>query len=321
MPHPELIKVVGLKQISDTAKATLIQLAQEQDGVIPADAAHLMASATHRPIGDCSNALIELLAENLAFKNTEGRVEANFDLLGLAQMKCEIQSKLPAFEEVGRPHSPKGVSTLHELFDNEVDPIYLCTEVTHPSVFTRLAHRAELNRRTIFIVQGREQLRDDRKPHFDEVIFEWKKLVSGSPKIKRSIEIRIANEPNEALYTSALGRAYARFDMYRYDMESTRQGVLVRADRGSSFYEVISVRYQEVYVRSTPVASIWPGRWIRFQTSKYWIPTAAFASVFGIIHLLHWSAPMAIGSFAISFVARSAHEWWGKYRTRSTSLF
>jgi hypothetical protein len=310
-----------LQQISMTAKAALTQIAQEQDGVILADAHHLVASAIHRPLDECSTALIELTASDLVVRNAVGRLEANFDKLGLAEVKGEIQAKDPAYEIVGPPHSATAMTTLHELFATQELPIYLCTEVTHPSVFTQLRDRAALNRRTIFIIQGRHHLRDDRKPHFDEVLQEWKKLMKSSPQIKSSTEIRVAKQSNAPLYTSALAKNYVRFDMYNYDMDSTRDGVVIRADSGSSFYDLVRQSYEQAHIEAAPLFSLWPKQWLAFQTGKYWIPMVAFVLVFAIIRLFHWSAPAALGSLAISFVARSAHEWWGNFRSRSRTLF
>ncbi|SDZ13839.1 hypothetical protein [Nitrosomonas sp. Nm58] len=119
-------------------------------GIEQAATASMLAGATGDTLEMCSDVLQVLLGHRLLVFR-DGRVEANFELLGIDEAtKAVLQTHTEPLRSIGSPHSPSAMESLKEWLIAHDGIVYLGMGITSHRVFQEaLQSRAHAGRTTV----------------------------------------------------------------------------------------------------------------------------------------------------------------------------
>lgn len=253
----------------------LKEIALDPHGLEMISAPSVLASLVCRPLQDCNTAIVNLSSQQFLTQVTDdGRswLVANYQKLGIdEETRHQLLHRASPFKTLGAPHSPNALHTLDSLF-LEKEPIYLGLEITSHRVFRHLEERARNQLLTVFLLPKKSALQVERHRHYDEVLQEWMDFINkGSADVKKFTRIRNTNVAMPHLYTSSLTADHVRFDMYLFKEgeRTTRTGVMVEAQHGSSLYEVVYREYCDAVYSSLPIFSLWPAEWLGCYAKRF----------------------------------------------------
>ncbi len=300
--------------LSEKAEQALLMFAQDPHGIERDAAASIVASSLDIPLDEANRVILEIFGKHLFVENNGNppHVLANYHKLGIGDQARAllVQRRIP-FENHGAPHSGRSMGGLVDFFDESMNKIYVGLEVTDPIIFSRLQDRAEAGRKTIFLIPRRRDLPTSKQRHYREILWSWVTTIrEGPPSLKRNVEIRVTDIPFKDLYTSALTKERARFDIRFLNSSTTRDGSIIEVNSETSLYLAIQQRYQEALRRSYPLWRLW---W--YKAAYHWLRRLAFPVILVVIGFFLASYAnnnpyAAVGSaFAIGLLVNMASQW------------
>jgi len=320
----EIRRVVHAEQLSPVQAQVLEVLALDDYGFQLTAAPSILAASINRPAEECLEALTELTSADLVLKISDqyhSRVVANYARLGVTEeMRQALRLGHPTpFEQLDAPHSAEAMATLHTLFVEEPRPIYLGLEITSHRVFQKLEERALAGHMTVFIMPHRSLVAQEQKRHYDDILRGWIQFLRDlSRPARQNIRLCIARVPRRYLYTSALTPQFVRFDCYWYDQGTTRRGVMVKATKGSSLYDLVQREYSETVDASAPLLRVWPWAWTKHVAVRF-APLLVTATLLVVAFVLDKS--VGTGSslakyVAVFLVGLAGESLWDMQRSR-----
>lgn len=317
----ELVATKGLP----AGQADILEtLALDDYGFQLSAAPSILAGSLNRSAEDCSEALTALSGTGLVLtvsNDSHLRIIANYQALGATEeLRQALRQGHPTpFEQLDAPHSAEAMATLHALFVEEPQPIFLGLEMTAHRVFQKLTERAEAGRMTTFLMPHKSLIDEGRHRQYDEVLHAWKQFLRNLTGRGRSaVRLRITRVPYHYLYTSAVSPNFVRFNCYWYDQGTTRRGVMVRASKGSSLYDLVQREYAEAVHLASPIWSVWPVEWIRHKVASY-APLVITALLVVLAYILEskLGAQVQIAKYvAIFFLGLAGESFWDFYKSR-----
>lgn len=113
----------------------------------------------------------------------------------------------------------------------------------------------------------------ERGNHYEDTISEWISFIRNEkPAVRKNTELRITEIPFKDLYTSAISKALARFDVHFLDSGTTRDGDILEVKVGTTLYDAIAARYTEALSKSCPLWRLWWWRALRVWGAKVIVP-------------------------------------------------
>ena len=310
--------------LSETSKRSLSALARDPHGIERIAAPSMLASTLNISIDEANQSLLELHGKQLLCEPSSSppRLYLDLERLGLTDQEREllIRRRTP-YENCGAPHSERAMASLATFFDDTEGPIYVALEVTAPEIFSHLADRASREVPTTFLMPRKNSVPNHRRQHYDEVRQRWVKMIRDSDaKFRKNVEIRITEVPYTDLFTSALSKEKARFDLRFLDTGTTRDGDILEVQKNTSLYYVIRHRYEDALVRSCPLWKIWWGRAACHWGNKLILP--GLLLLIGIL-LVETATPYAaVGSIiSLGLLVNLLSRYIGFDKWRAPNLF
>jgi hypothetical protein len=284
MAEDELRSAISKQNLPEFQAIVLEKLAVEARGVDLAAASDLISLQTNRSAPDCNQAILDLVLRNLLLKidnpdGTEVRLVANYQALGISEnTRQALQLQSEPFENLDFPHSAKAMSTLNALLREEANDLFIVlAEATNHQLFAELDNRAKRGLKTTFLIPKETAVPSERRKVYREELASWTSFLKLNEDIRRNVRILVTPKPYTHLYTSTLGPAYVRYDVFDFDDKSTRQGVMVQVKRGVSLYELVYKEYCEAVYYSCPIFTLWPRDWLKRKIGRYLFAGSMFA--------------------------------------------
>jgi len=279
-----LRQAVDSQQLSPHAETILIRIAKDPHGILRDSAPAIVAPMIYGTNSEADAALRELYGKQLILEKSadnQPRIMANYERLGISEKEsAQLTSPLVQFEIIGQPHSPEGMSTLPQLFNDPLE-LYIPLGITAHNVFDCLDERAKAGKKTIFFFPAKKHVSYPLRSHYSEVLDGWIKFINDGPKYRRiNIQLRIVNVQYWDSYTSALSASSARINLNHSSSLSTRDGTIIRVDSESSLYAIFRERIHSVLDNSRPIFQINKGPWCGYViTRAAWPITLAAVGV------------------------------------------
>jgi hypothetical protein len=267
--------LVAALPLAELQSRALEAIALDDYGFQLSAAPSILAASINCPVADCSHLLTVLMGAGFLLTvatDSHTRVVANYTKLGISEEYRQAlrQGRPTPFEQLDAPHSAEAMATLHALFLEETRPIYLGLDITAPTVFEKLAERSRKGLMTVFVMPHRSLIPPERHAHYNEIRRQWVTFVRELPaSARRNIRLRISKRSYRYLHTSALTADYVRFNCYWYEQRTTRSGTMVKAQKGSSLYELVYREYAEAVANASPIASLWPAEWLQHVSLRF----------------------------------------------------
>lgn len=279
-----LREAVVTQQLSPHAQTILIRIAKDPHGILRNSASAIVAPMIYGKNSDADIALRELYGRQLILEkitDNQPRIVANYDLLGISKKDIDqLTSPLVQFEVIGQPHSPEGMSTLRQFFEDPLE-IYIPLSITAHTAFDCLDERAKAGKKTVFLFPAKKHVSDPLQSHYSEVLNGWIQFINDGPRYRRTnIQLRIVNIQFWDVYTCALSASTARINLNHSSSLSTRDGTIIRIGCESSLYAMFRERIQSVFDTSRPIFRINKGPWCVYVfTRAAWPITLAAIGV------------------------------------------
>lgn len=183
------------------------------------------------------------------------------------------------FEEIGGPHSEKGMETLNEFLLNYKEEIVLLLDVTSVTAFSKLPERLEKNYLTEVILPPTKEINKGRKDYYKKIKQEWIKFYKEHKK--NCFTLRQASVINRAIRTTLFCNEKARINirMLSKDDHSTRNGCIIVVEKNNTLYEQFA---NEIKIQRETASFYFRAnsfKWILEKIIKSWLLIVISASM------------------------------------------
>lgn len=271
MPEQTIRQNLRTRQIQGINASILLKILSEKNGLDESLTPSFMLTFGHSPEA-IHKALTFLLKGNYIKLNEITKAyEANNAVLNLDNALIEqLQHKEPPFKILGHPHDKEAMDSLEQFFLEENGPIYVATEISDPEAFRGLETRSKSGRKTTFLMPQKKQCTNHE--NYNIILAEWVNFINANSKVRKNIKILINRREHHEIYTSALSKSSARFDIFNLESPSTREGIIIKVENGNSLYKLIEERYRDALSSSTPYIRTHTIQWILAKVRFFSIP-------------------------------------------------
>ncbi len=306
----------------------LIEIALDPHG-LPKETAYTMIPRYTGVPDDLNNQMLitDLIADNYIMPVIDGGLtylRANYEKLKIEKSIVErlFQIKDLGFEIIGYPHSPKAMQTLDDIFKNEKEVIYVALGITSYDVFKdNIEKRAKHSLKTVFFFPRKSTVPNNRIPHYNSILKSWRKYLNNMQKdIRQYIELRIADMPSEALYTTLYTKSLTRINIRDLGNVSSRKGTLLSISNGNAVYEIVGEMYNGLFRNSHPDILAHKLSFIAYFIQKY-IFTIFLAILGGIFLILGDPLSTISHGLIIAIFANLITNWLGKKTWTNKKLY
>lgn len=307
--------------LSPCEREVLFEIAVDPHG-LPKETGYSMIARITGSSDELENQkiLTNLISKGYLFHKDEGNLQylrVDYDKVGIPEEVKEQLEKISGaiFEIIGEPHSPKGMETLKEVFENE-EEIFISLGITSYEVFKDLIeNRCKNDYRTTFFFPPKKSIKGKDVDHYKITLLNWRKFIkNSSQKIRKNISFRILKKPFEPLYTTLFSENIARFNIRKMG-DSTRKGKIISTKPGTSLYEISKQLYKDMKKNSDPDIRVDFGKFLlsKFGKNYYFI---IFAGLLFFLFLFDFFGVSWIQSFIMALLAsllleilRGKEEW------------
>lgn len=175
------------------------------------------------------------------------------------------------FEEIGGPHSKKGMATLNDFLLNYQEEIVLLLDVTSINAFSNLSKRLERNYLTEVILPPTKEINKERIEFYKEIKKEWIKFYKEHKK--KCFTLRQASVVNRAIRTTLFSSQNARINIRKlseYD-HSTRNGCIIIVENDNTLYKQFANEIKIQRDTANFYFSANPIKWFFEKMIKSWV--------------------------------------------------
>ena len=236
---------------------------KSQDGIEAMSLISIASDQLHMEGTTISNLLAVLVSER---KITSKDCNGTMRWIALENQKTDVSKY---FEEIGGPHSQKGMATLNDFLIEHKEKVTILIDVTSVESFTNLSKRLERGLITEVILPPMSEINEERRKNYKHVRSDWIRFYKEHKK--ENFILLQSTVVNKAVRTTLFSEEKARINIRKMSALSTRDGCIVAVEKDNTLYKQFENEIKIQQYTADFCFDANPIKWIWNKILKSWL--------------------------------------------------